>query len=229
MYGAPPSGGQEKSPEQAVGAADPALAAAVRIQRRRHRWAVAMIWFVAAFLFLAGSAGDASQNGAPAPAWFVDLMLLAAAAAVVTLGVVIGYGAAMSRQPEAARAQANRLEKQRIYRRWRPGGWPRRILHFFHDLAEYLGFALFLVAAILGVTWVINGAAYLFGAGVAVNWGSPPIQSDGDAVTSLIIGLLFIFGGVLVVYAIYRQLKKSWYRHLLRKAEAGAIDWPPVK
>jgi TRAP-type mannitol/chloroaromatic compound transport system permease small subunit len=227
MYGAPPSGGQEKSPERAASAADPALAAALRIQRRRHRWAVAMVWFSAAFLFLYFTASDASQNGTPAPAWYIDLMWVAAAAALVTIGVVIGYRVTMSRQPAPARAQAILLEKQRFQRRWRRGGWPRRIFFFFWDLAESLGFALFLGAAILGVTWAINGAAYLFGAGIAVHWGTPPIRSDGDAAVSLIIGLLFIFGGVLVVYTLYRNLKKRWLRHLQRKAEAGAISWPP--
>jgi hypothetical protein len=227
MSGTSPLSGQEKSSEQAASAADPALAAALRIQRRRHRWVVAMVWFSAAFLFLYFTASDASQNGTPAPAWYIDLMLVSAAAAVVAVGAVIGYGVTMSRQPAPARAQAILLEKQRFQRRWRRGGWPRRIFVFFWDLAESLGFALFLGCAVLGVTWVINGAAYLFGTGVVVHWGTPPIQNDGDAAVSLIIGLLFIFGGVLVVYTLHRNLKKRWLRHLQRKAEAGAISWPP--
>ena len=45
MSSAPPAGGQEKLPDQTPGTSDPMLAAAVRIQRRRHRWALATARF----------------------------------------------------------------------------------------------------------------------------------------------------------------------------------------
>lgn len=201
---------------------DPALAAAVRIQRRRHAWALAMIWLIGVFLLLAGSAAEASDDDTPAPAWFIELMLLAAVLVVVTLAVVIGYSVAMSRRPAELRAQAIALERQRLRGRWRHS-WRRRASHALYWLALSLGMAMFLVMAVVGVPWVINGAAYLAGGGgPAVRWATPPIHNDGDAATSLIVGLLFVFTGVLVLLFIYRRATRVWWPRLLARQAAGA-------
>ena len=202
------------------------LAAAVRIQRRRHVWALVMIWSIVAFLLIAGGASSASQSGTPAPTWFIGLMLGCAGAAVVTLVVVSGYTIAMRRWPAEVRAQAIALERQRL----RQQGWGRRAYNVFYWTALWLGMALFLGAAVLGVPWAINGATYLAGAGQAVRWsGDVPIHGDGDAATSLVIGLLFIFGGVMVVWFLYRRVTRVWWpRFEQRRARAfeGSLGPP---
>jgi hypothetical protein len=197
MYGAPPSGGQQIPPGQAAGQADPGLADAVRLQRRRHAWALALIWLTGAFL-----------------------MLAAAALAVVALAIVIGYTSAMSRHPVEVRKQASALERQRLRVSWRHS-WRRRAALILHGLALWLGMAMFLGGAILGVPWAINGAAYLAGAGRAVTWATPPIHDDGDAATSLIVGLLFVFGGVLVVLFICRRATRVWWPRYLQRQAGG--------
>jgi hypothetical protein len=60
------------------------------------------------------------------------------------------------------------------------------LLAILYSLAEWLGFALFLGCAVIGVPATINGAAYLAGAGPVVRWAAAvPIHSDGDATASL--------------------------------------------
>jgi hypothetical protein len=197
--------------------------AAVRIQRRRHIWAVVMIWLIVIFLLLAGSVNEASQDGTPAPAWFVQLMLGFAAAAVVALGVVIGYSVAMRRRPAELRAQAILLERQRLSRL----GWPRRVRRIFWWTCIWLGIPLFLGAAVLGVAWILDGASRLLGAKPVAGWAATSIHSNGDAAVAVIIGLLLVFGGALSVLFIYRLARRVWLRHLMHLAEAGAINWPP--
>jgi hypothetical protein len=198
------------------------LAAAVRIQRRRHVWALALIWSIVALLLFGGSVSSASQAGTPAPTWFVSLMLVCAGASVLTLGVVMGYSIAMRRRPAEVRAQAIFLERQRL----RQLGWGRRVYHVFFVTALWLGLAIFGGCAVIGVPWAINGAAYLVGAGPVVRWSAAiPIHSDGDAAGSLVIGLLFIFMGVMLLFAMYRRVMRVWWpRYLQRRARASGYQ-----
>src|SRR5579863_4127294 len=162
MDGAPPSGGQQKPPEPAVDADDAGLIA-VRIQRRRHAWAVAMIWFLVAFFLVLGSASQASNDGAPAPSWFLNLRLVTGGLSALALAFVIGYSRAMRRLPSELQAQAIAFERQRLRARWRQGPFValRQLGRFLFLLLLWLGMALLFCAAVLGVLWVVNGAAYL--------------------------------------------------------------------
>jgi hypothetical protein len=221
MNGAPPPGGQLTPPEPTADADDAGLIA-VRIQRRRHGWAIALIWFLAAFLLLVGSASEASDDGTPAPAWFLNLRLVTGALSVLALAFVIGYSVAMRRQPPELQAQAIAFERQRLRTRWRQGPFValRRIGWFLYLALLWLGMALIFGAAVLGVLWVINGAAYLGGVSRAVRWAAVvPVHNDGDAAVSLIIGLLFVFAGVAVGCYVYRRATRVWWpRYLDRRA-----------
>jgi hypothetical protein len=221
MSSARPPGDPGQPPGPAAAADDPALAAAVRIQRRRHAWAVAMVWLIGALLLCAGVNSSADSNGTPSPPWFVGLTIASAVAAVAAAGIALGCGAALRRRPAEVRAQAILLEKQRIRVLWRYG-WTGRLYHVFYWSAAWLGMALFLGCAVLGVPWAINGATYLAGAGQAVRWsGDIPIHGDGDAAGSLVIGLLFVFGGAMVVVFIYRRATRVWWpRYVQRRARA---------
>jgi hypothetical protein len=217
----PPPGGQRTPPEPAADADDAGLIA-VRIQRRKRAWAVAMIWFLVAFFFVVGSASEASDDGTPAPAWFLNLRLVTGALSVVALAFVIGYNLAMRRLPPELQAQAVAFERQRLRARWRRGPFVllRRMGWFLYLALFWLGMALIFGAAVLGVLWAINGAAYLAGASHAVRWAAVvPVHSAGDAAVSLIVGLLFVFAGAAVGWYLYRRATRVWWpRYLDRRA-----------
>src|SRR5271154_2505812 len=119
MSGARGSGYREDAPEPAAAAADPALADAGRIQRRRHAWALAMFWLIAACLLCLGINSSANSNGTPSPSWFIDGTIALGVVAVAALVVVLGYSAAMHGRPAEVRAQAVLLERQRLRGVWR--------------------------------------------------------------------------------------------------------------
>jgi hypothetical protein len=221
MSNAPPTGHPEQPSGTAAADEDPALAAAVRIQRRRHAWALAMFWLIGLLLLGVGSTSSADSSGTPPPPWFIGLTIASGLAALASAGLALGYGAALGRRPPEVRAQAILLEKQRLRVLWRYG-WTGRLYHVYYWSAAWLGMALFLGTAVLGVPWAINGAAYLAGAGPAVRWsGDIPIHGDGDAAGSLIIGLLFVFGGVMVMVYVYRRATRVWWpRYVRRRARA---------
>ena len=228
MSSARPSGDPDRPAAPAGPAAaaeDPAVAAAVRLQRRRHAWGVATFWFIGLLLLGVGSTSSADSNGTPPPQWFVGLTVASGFAALAAAALALGYGAALGRRPAQVRAQAILLEKQRIRVLWQYG-WTGRLYHAFYWSALWLGMTLFLGGAVLGVPWAINGATYLAGAragaGPAVRWsGDIPIHGDGDAAGSLVIGLLFVFGGVMVVFWVYRRATRVWWpRYVQRRARA---------
>ena len=82
--------------------------------------------------------------------------------------------------------------------------------------------ALILGCVVIGVPLAINGVTYLAGSGEVVRWSAAmPIHSDGDAAGSLVIGLLFVFGGVLVVYFFYRRVTRVWWPRFVAPPGAG--------
>jgi hypothetical protein len=217
-----PPGHPEQPPGPAAAAGDPALDAAVRIQRRRHRWGVAVFWFLGALALCAGINSSANSAGTPSPSWFIGLTIGFGVAAAAALGIAICYTVAMRRCPADARAQAIALERQRLRRQWRYG-WTGRLYRIFFWSAAWLGMALFLGCVVIGVPLAINGVTYLAGSGQAVRWSAAlPIHNDGDAAGSLVIGLLFVFGGVLVVYFFFRRVTRVWWpRFVAGRARAS--------
>jgi hypothetical protein len=180
-----------------------------------------MFWLIGLLLLGVGSTSSADSSGTPPPPWFIDLTIASGAAAAAAAVIALGYSAALRRRPAEVRAQAIQLEKQRLRVLWRYG-WTGRLYHAYYWTALWLGMALFLGCAGLGVAWAINGAAYLTGAGHAAQWSvDVPIHGDGDAAASLLFGLLFIFGGAMVVFYVYRRATRVWWpRYVQRRVRA---------
>jgi hypothetical protein len=205
----------------AAAVADPAVAAAVRMERRRHIGALATFWCIAGFAFCIGVNSTANSNGTPSPSWFIDITIAFPVAALAALCIALGSYAALRRRPAEVRAQAILLERRRNWRQWH-GGWQGRAFWILFWSAAWLGMALMTGCAVIGVPWAINGVTYLAGAGEVVRWSAAvPVNSDGDAAVSLVIGLLFVFGGVMVVFFIYRRATRVWWpRYVQRRARA---------
>jgi hypothetical protein len=218
MSSAPPTGGQEKLPDQSPGTSDPVLAAAVRIQRRRHRWALAICLSIVGLVSCWNINSDASSNGTPSPPWFIGLTIAFGAGAGAALLVVIGYSVAMHRKPAQVRAQAILLERQRI----RSQRWQHWVFVLTFWPAAWLGMALLSFAAVVFVIALTNGVAYLTGAGQVIRWAAIPITSGGDAAVAIIVGLLLIFAEALLAYWVYRRAKRVWWpRYVQRRAQAS--------
>jgi len=218
MSSAPPTGGQEKLPDQTPGTSDPVLADAVRIQRRRHGWVLAIFWFIVGLVSCWVINSDANSNGTPSPPWFIDLTIAFGAGAGAAVLVVIGYSVAMHRKPPQAQAQAILLERQRI----RSLRWPRRVIGLIFWAGLWLGIPLFSFATVVFVIALTNGVAYLAGAGQVVRWAAIPVTSGGDAAVAIIVGLLLIFSEALLTFGLYRRAKRVWWpRYVRRRARAS--------
>lgn len=197
---------------------DPALAAARRIERRRHAWLVAMVVLILAFIFLAYTTNDASQAGTPAPTWYVGLMVAAGAATAVALAVEIGYSVALHRQPTGLRERAVLLEEQRI----RQIRWTKRLFDMVIVTALWLAVPIVTGCAVIGGAWILDGAAYLARARPPAAWAATSIGNDADAAGALIIGLLFVFGGVMFVFMEYVRVRYRWWPRFLQRRASRA-------
>jgi hypothetical protein len=218
MSSAPPTGGQERLPDQMPGTSDPVLAAAVRIQRRRHGWALATFWSIVGLAACTAINSDANSDGTPSPPWFIGLTIAFGAGAGAALLVVIGYSVAMHRKPAQVQAQAILLERQRI----RSLRWPRRVIGLIFWAGAWLGIPVFSFATVIFVIALTNGVAYLAGTGQVVRWAAIPVTSGGDAAVAIIVGLLLIFSEALLASWVYRRAKRVWWpRYVQRRARAS--------
>jgi hypothetical protein len=218
MSSAPPAGGQEKPPDQTPGTSHPLLAAAVRIQQRRHRWVLAIWWSVVGCVSCWVISSDANSYGTPPPLWFTGLTIAFGTGAGAALLVVTGYSVAMHRKPVQVQEQAILLERQRI----RSQGWQRRVLVLVVSTGLWLGIPLFSIAAVVFVIALTNAVAYLAGAGQAIRWAAIPVTSAGDAAVAIIVGLLLIFAEALLAVWVYRRARHLWWpRYVQRRARAS--------
>jgi hypothetical protein len=218
MSSAPPAGDQEKLPDQTPGPSGPLLAAAVRIQRRRHRWALAIWWSVVGCVSCWVISSDANSHGTPPPLWFTGLTIAFGAGAGAALLAVTGYSIAMHRKPLQVQEQAILLERQRI----RSQSWQRRVLVLIISTAMWLGIPLFSIAAVVFVIALTNAVAYLAGAGQVIRWAAIPVTSGGDAAVAIIVGLLLIFTEALLAVWVYRRARWVWWpRYVQRRARAS--------
>jgi uncharacterized membrane protein len=183
---------------------------------RRHVWLVTLVVLTLAFIFLAYTTKDAAQAGTPAPSWYVDLMLATGAAAVVALAVEIAYSVALHRQPTALQQQAVAIEQQRI----RQVRWTKRLFNLCLTAAIWLANPIMVGLAVIGAAWILDGVAILAGARPPAAWAATSIQDKGDAAVALVIGLLFVLGGVGFVFAEYVRVRYRWWpRYLQRRAD----------
>jgi hypothetical protein len=217
MSSAPSAGGQEKLPDQTPGTSDPVLAAAVRVQRRRHRWALAIWWSVVGCVSCWVISSDANSNGTPPPPWFTGLTIAFGAGAGAALLAVAGYSVAMHRKPLRVQEQAIRLERQRI----RSQGWQRRVLVLIFWAGLWLGIPLFSCAAVVLVIALANAVAYLAGAGQVIRWAAIPVTSGGDAAVAIIVGLLVIAAEALIAIWVGLRARRVWWPRYLQRRAGG--------
>ena len=86
--------------------ADPDVAATVRLLHRRHGWARVGVTSFFAFVLAYGGYANAESQGAPAPSWFLDMIIVLGALTAASIVAAVVDTVLLRRRPPAVRAQA---------------------------------------------------------------------------------------------------------------------------
>lgn len=164
-------------PAAGVPAADPDVAATVRLLHRCHGWSRATVTGVFAFLLAYGGYANAKSQGAPPPSWFLDMIIALGALTAVSIVAVVVSSMRLRRTPPAVRAQAAPIAAHH------PGGphahhYPPR--HLVTWAVRWVGMLVILVVAVVSLPAVVDGTAYLAGAGGRATFDPVSYQTNCD-------------------------------------------------
>ncbi len=151
----------QESPGLSPSAADPDVAAAVRLLHRNQDWNRAAITSIIAFLLAIGAYANADSQGAPPPSWFPGMIVALGALAAVGIIEVVVHSARLRRMSPAVRAQAAPIAQHQQNSR-RAHHYPPR--HMVIWALRWVGMLLILVVAVVSVPAVVDSVAYLTGA-----------------------------------------------------------------
>ena len=105
------------------------MAATVRLLHRRHGWSRVAITGFMAFLLAYGACADAQSQGASAPSWFLDLIIVLGALTAGSIAAALADTLLLRRKPPAVRARAAPIAAHHPSGRppiiTRPGTWSR--------------------------------------------------------------------------------------------------------
>ncbi len=162
------------SPQQPATAADPEVAATVRLLHRRHGWAALTVTGFFAFALGEGAYSSAQSQGTPPPTWFLGLVIaLGAMFAVGIVGWAVDSSLLRRKHPDI-QAQAAPIAARH----------PSRRLHHFpprHALlwaARWVGLLVLLGVAVVTVPGVVDGVAFLTGADKTVTFDPVSYQTS---------------------------------------------------
>lgn len=144
---------------------DPDVAATVRLLHRRQDWGRAAVTTFLVFLLAAGASSSAQSQGTPPPSWFQYMILALGALTIVGIVAAVADTVVLRRRSPAVRAQAAPLAAHHPSRRHAHHYPPR---HRVTWALRWTGMLLILVVAVVSVPAVVDGAAYLAGAGKTV-------------------------------------------------------------
>jgi hypothetical protein len=155
--------------------AGPDVAVTVRLLHRRQGWSRTAVTGFLAFLLAAGAYSSAESQGTPPPFWFLVIVIVLGALTIVGIVVAVADTALLRRRPPAVLAQAVPLaahHPSRPHARHYP---PR---HRVSWAFRWVGMLLILVVAVVSVPGVVDGVAYLAGAGKTVTFDPASYQTD---------------------------------------------------
>ncbi len=157
--------------------AAPDVAATVRLLHRRQGWSRVVVTSLVAFLLAYGAYANAKSQGAPAPSWFLDMIIALGALTVVSIIAAVVYFARLRRTPPAVRAQAAPIAARHPSRS-RAHHYPP--LHLVTWALCWVGLLLILVVAVVSLPAIVDGAAYLAGAGKTATFDPVSHQTNCD-------------------------------------------------
>jgi len=160
--------------------ADPDVAATVRLLHRRHGWSRAAATSFIALVLAEGAYANAQSQGAPAPSWFLGMIIALGALTAVSIIAAVVDTVLLRRRPPAVRAQAAPIAAHH------PRGphahhYPPR--HLVTWALRWAGMLVILVVAVVSVPAVVDGTAYLAGAGRTVTFDPVSYQTNCDRVS----------------------------------------------
>jgi hypothetical protein len=155
----------------------PDVAATVRLLHRRHGWGLAAMTSLLAFLLAYGADASAQSQGAPAPSWFVDMIIALGALTVLSIFAALVDTVLLRRRSPAVRAQAAPLAARHRRRRDAHHYPPRHLVTW---VVRWIGMLLILVVAVVSVPAVVDGTAYLAGAERTVTFDPVSYQTNCD-------------------------------------------------
>ncbi len=156
--------------------ADPDVAATVRLLHRRQGWARVAVTSFMAFLLAYAVYANAQSQGAPAPSWFLDMIIALGALTIAGIVAAVADTALLRRRPPAVRAQAAPLAAH--HPSPHAHHYPPR--HLVTWALRWVGMLVILVVAVVSVPAVVDGTAYLAGAGRTVTFDPVSYQTTCD-------------------------------------------------
>jgi len=156
---------------------DPDVAATIRLLHGRQGWSRAVITGFTGSAVTYGAYTYAQDQGSTPPTWF---LAIAIALGALTLGSIVAVAvdsALLRRRPPAVMARAAPLAARhpsRPHARYYP---PRHLVSW---VLRWLGMLVILAVAVISVPGVVDGAAYLAGAGRMVTFDPVSYQTNCD-------------------------------------------------
>jgi hypothetical protein len=165
----------QPAPQTGPLTADPEVAATVRLLHRRHGWSRTAVASFFAFVLAEGANANAESQGTPPPSWFLDLVIVLAALTIVGIVAAVVDTVLLRRRPPAVRAQAAPLAAHHPGR-LQAHHYPPR--HWVIWVLRWVGMLLILVVAVVSVPAVVDGVAYLAGAGHTATFDPTSYQTN---------------------------------------------------
>jgi hypothetical protein len=156
-------------------AAGPDVAATVRLLHRRHGWVRAAVISFLAFLLAGGAYANAQSQGTPPPSWFLDMIIALGALTAVGIIAALVDTVLLRRRPPAVQAQAAPIAARHPSRPHAHHYPPRHRLTW---AVAWVGMLLILVVAVVSAPAVVDGTAYLAGAGRTVTFDPVSYQTN---------------------------------------------------
>ncbi len=156
-------------------AADPDVAATMRLLHRRQGWGRTALTSFLAFALAYTISSTSESQGTPPPFWFSVMVIVLGALTVVGIAAAVVDTVLLRRRPPAARAQAVPAAAHH------PSGphahhYPPR--HWVTWAFRWFGMLLLLFTAVVSVPAVVDGMAYLAGAENTVTFDPVSYQTN---------------------------------------------------
>jgi hypothetical protein len=166
--------GVTSSPQPGTAAADPQVAAAVRLLHRRDSWGRMTFTSIIVFALGGGAYSSAQSQGTPPPFWFELVVIAPGALAFIGIVASIVDTVLLRRIAPEVRAQAAPVAARHPSRPHAAHYPPRHRLSW---ALRWVGMLIILAVAVVFVPAVVDGVGFIAGAGPKVTFDPTSYQT----------------------------------------------------